>query len=422
MARSDDLHDTYPGDFPAHPPPDPGRSRREDILAIVTMLCFTASGLAISLMAVISTDLQREFGLSASEIGLLTSGFMLAYGLAPIPSGLAAGRYGGRVLAVSAALLIAGSLMFAASSSLAGFAAGRVLQGLGCGMIIPCCSPVLAQAVRPERLNRAWGFLGAGWGIGTVAALVIFPPVAQAAGFRAVLLVLAAIVVVVALVALLQPAVRALPPREHRTTSVRDVGAALARASRNRDINLLGLFNAAGLAAGVGVLVWTPTFLAQEFGAGRDLAAALTAGLGVAALVGNPAGAAASARWGKRRIIAFSLVAMGLATLALPFSPELLGVFAAVLISGFFSMFYFAPMFSLVPEVVDLRTVGAATGYMNVLGFAGSLLAPWLVGVLLDTGGGFTAGFLLLAAMGGLPAIGVLFLRVGRKRPVNEAA
>jgi sugar phosphate permease len=84
-------------------------------------------------------------------------------------------------------------------------------------------------------------------------------------------------------------------------------------------------------------------------------------------------------------------------------------------------MFYFAPMFSLVPDVVDLRTVGAATGYINLLGFAGSLLAPWLVGALLDTGGGFTAGFLLLAAMGGLPAVGVLFLRAGPAQPVNEA-
>ena len=214
---------------------------------------------------------------------------------------------------------------------------------------------------------------------------------------------------------------RALPPREHRTASARDVGASLARASRNRDVNLLGLFNAAGLAAGVGVLVWTPTFLTQEFGAGRDVAAALTAGLGLAELVGNPAGAAASTRWGKRRIIAISLVAMGLATLVLPFSPGLLAAFVVVCASGFFTMFYFAPMFSLVPEVVDLRTVGAATGYMNVLGFAGSLLAPWLVGVLLDTGAGFTAGFLLLAAMGGLPAIGVLFLRGGRQRPFNEA-
>ena len=422
MAKGGDLHDTYLHDRPRRPRTDPRQGRREDLLALVTMLCFTASGLAISLMAVISTDLQRGFGLSAAEIGLLTSGFMLAYGLVPIPSGLAAGRYGGRVLAVSAALLIAGSLVFAASSSLAGFAAGRVLQGLGCGMITPCCSPVLARAVRPERLNRAWGFLGAGWGIGTVAALVIFPPVAQAAGFRAVLLVLAGIIAAVALVAFFQPAVRALPPRDHRTTSAREVGDALARASRSRDVNLLGLFNAAGLAVNVGVLVWTPTFLTQEFGAGRDLAAGLTAGLGVAALVGTPVGAAASGRWGKRRIIALSLVVIGLATLALPLSPGLLVAFVLVLVSGFFTMFYFAPMFSLVPEVVDLRTVGAATGYMNMLGFAGSLLAPWLVGVLLDTGGGFTAGFLLLAAMGGLPAIGVLFLRGGRERPVNEAA
>ena len=419
MARGGDLRGGYSGVRPTRQQPDPKQGRREDLLAIVAMLCFTASGLAISLLAVISIDLQRGFGLSAGEIGLLTSGFMLAYGLVPIPAGLAAGRYGGRVLVVSAVLLVGGSLVFAASSSLPGFAAGRVLQGLGCGMIIPCCSPVLARSVRPERLNRAWGFLGAGWGIGTVAALVIFPPLAQAAGFRAVLLFLAATVVLIALVAALQPSIRALPPPEH-TASVSDLGGALARAARNTDVNLLGLFNAAGLAAGVGVLVWTPTLLIREFGAGRDVAAALTAGLGLAQLVGNPAGAVAAERWGKRRTIALSLVGMGLSTLALPLSSGMLGAFALIVVSGFFTMFYFAPVFSLVPEVVDLRTVGAATGYINLLGFAGSLLAPWLVGVLLDVGGGFTAGFLLLAGMSGLPAVGVLFLRGGRPQPGGE--
>jgi hypothetical protein len=61
-----------------------------------------------------------------------------------------------------------------------------------------------------------------------------------------------------------------------------------------------------------------------------------------------------------------------------------------------------------------LEHVGLAGAYVNVLGFAGSLGAPWLFGVLLDQGRGFGAGYLLLAAFALAAAVGVLFLRSAR--------
>ena len=38
-------------------------------------------------------------------------------------------------------------------------------------MVVATCSPVLAHALPPKWLGRAWGILGAGWGIGEVVAL-----------------------------------------------------------------------------------------------------------------------------------------------------------------------------------------------------------------------------------------------------------
>ncbi len=82
--------------------------------------------------AVISPDLVRDAGVDASRLGLLTSAYFLTFAAAQLPLGIALDRFGPR--RVNAALLLvaaAGALVFGASDSLAGLAAGRALIGLG---------------------------------------------------------------------------------------------------------------------------------------------------------------------------------------------------------------------------------------------------------------------------------------------------
>ena len=188
-----------------------GQSRSGDVLAVVLMLLYLLSTLALALMAVVTAELQRRFGLSASQLGLLTSAFMLVYGAIGIPAGALAARWGGRVLAASCVLFVAGSLVFGLSSSYGGFLAGRILQGLGGGMVLPVSSPVIARHLAPEARNRGWGIFATGKGFGALVALLVMPSVATLGGFRAVYLVTAGMAVVIGAIALAQRPVRALP-------------------------------------------------------------------------------------------------------------------------------------------------------------------------------------------------------------------
>jgi MFS family permease len=64
--------------------------------------------------------------------------------------------------------------------------------------------------------------------------------------------------------------------------------------------------------------------------------------------------------------------------------------------------------------------VGAATGMNTLLGFVGSMLAPWIFGVLLDAGNSsrraYLWGFVVLAAFGVVSTVGMLFFRAPKKR------
>jgi MFS family permease len=374
----------------------------------------------------VTKDLQDRFGYSSADIGLLTSVFMGFYGVSGILSGVLAARWGGRLLAVCCGCFVAGSVIFGLSSSFPGFLIGKAIQGMGGGMTVAVCSPVMAASLPPERLGRAWGIFGSGWGVGSTAALLIMPSVERAGGFRAVFFTTAALGLLVGVAVLSQKATWTLPQQSGAATSLRGLGRSLAAVTANGRIALLALTNAAALAISVSLLVWAPSFLQDIHGAAQAVSLYLVAGLGAAQLAGNPLGAAASGRWGKTPVIVGSLAVMVAATALEGVAPGVPLAFAMVVVAGFFSMFFFAPMFAYIPEVVTRpEQVGAASGLNTFTGFIGSLVAPWIFGVFLDAGdrsrGAYLAGFLMLAAFGVAAMVGMAFFKAPAKRAPQPA-
>ena len=82
--------------------------------------------------AVIAPDLVRDLGLSASDLGLLTSTYFLAFAAFQLPLGILLDRFGPR-RTESVLLLFAagGACIFAVSDDLSGLMFGRALIGLG---------------------------------------------------------------------------------------------------------------------------------------------------------------------------------------------------------------------------------------------------------------------------------------------------
>ena len=398
-----------------------GKRRDADVLALILMFVFATGAITLSLPPVVKNSLAASVGLTDPQYGLLTTVFMAFYGIAGISSGIAAARWGGRLLIVCCSCFFLGSLVFGLSSGMGGFLVGRALQGLGGGMVVATCSPVLAQALPPKWLNRAWGILGAGWGIGEVVALLVMPSIQNAAGYRGVFLTTAALSFVVGIAAVSQKAVRTKPSHPEGATTVRGLATAVASVITNRKVLLLSFVNAAALAIGVGVLQWTPDFLQKIHHSGESTSLYLLAGLGVAQIIGNPVGAIATARWGKFRVIVWSMIPMVVVTALVGFLPGVPLAFIMVLLAGFFSMTYFPPMLSYMPEVVDKPwQVGPATGLNTALGFAGSMLFPWFFGLVLAGGGSsglsYNLGYLMLAVFGLASLVSMAFF-VGRKKP-----
>ncbi len=397
-----------------------------DFLAISLMTLAATQALMIVLVPIVTNGLRESAGLNDTKIGLLTSIFMGFYAAAAIPAGIAAAHWGGRVLALSCACVIVGSLVFALSSSMSGFAMGRAIQGIGGGMVGPVYAPVLTRALPSKWLGRALGIAGAGWGVGNLVALLVMPSIEHVGGYRAVFFATAGLGFAVVVLALSHRAVRSLPTRRTDTASPHELPRSRGLLTNSR-VMLLGLCTMAATATAVGILAWTPSFLQQWHGSGEALSLYLMAGLGVAQFFGSLLGPSAASRWGRYAVIMGSIAVLTIVPVAVGFVPGVPLIFLMAILTGFFSLFLSPSVLSFLPLVVsEPRQVGPATGINTVMGFAGGgLLAPWIFGLLLDAGGqtrnSYVIGYLTLAAFGIVALAGMAFFRQERIRSASSA-
>ncbi len=115
-------------------------NRHDDRLApkllLVVFLPF-ATGYFLSFFfrnvnAVIAKDLARDFSLTPSDIGLLTSAYLLAFALAQLPVGVLLDRYGPRrVMASLLCVAGLGALIFGLAQDFLVLTLGRAMIGLG---------------------------------------------------------------------------------------------------------------------------------------------------------------------------------------------------------------------------------------------------------------------------------------------------
>ena len=178
-----------------------GASVPRGVVALVGALAaiYLVSQFLRNSVGVIAPDLAAEIGLSAGEIGLLSSAFFFAFAAAQLPLGIALDRYGPkRCMLVCAAIAVLGTLQFAIATTPAGLIAARVLMGLGSSCYLMAPLALYARRFPPERFTVLAGIQLA---IGTIGTLFVTAPLAWASatiGWRTTFLAVAGLMAVCA--------------------------------------------------------------------------------------------------------------------------------------------------------------------------------------------------------------------------------
>ena len=182
--------------------------------------------------AVIAKDLVREFGLAPSDLGLLTSAYFLAFGLAQLPVGVFLDRYGPRrVVATLLCVTALGAFMFGGAGGFGTLAVGRALIGLGVSACLMGAIKAFTLWFPLSRLATMSGWYIFFGGVGGLAATAPVEAALGTIGWRVMFYGLAAAsLAVAALIALCVPE-KPLPARARPGASR---SAASGRSCRGR--------------------------------------------------------------------------------------------------------------------------------------------------------------------------------------------
>jgi MFS family permease len=150
--------------------------------------------------AVISRDLAGEFALSSSDLGFLTSMYLLAFAAFQLPLGVLLDRFGPRrVVAALLCVAAAGALVFALARDFTTLSIGRALIGLGVSGGLMGAIKAFTLWFPLSRLALLNGLYLAAGGIGALAATAPAEALLGPLGWRALFFVLAGLSVGAAL-------------------------------------------------------------------------------------------------------------------------------------------------------------------------------------------------------------------------------
>jgi MFS family permease len=127
-------------------------------------------------VGVIAPNLASEIGLSAAQLGWLSSAFFFAFALVQIPLGVALDRFGPKIcLLVFGAITVVGTVLFALAETPASLIAARVMLGVGSAASFMASLALYARRFPPQRFATLTGLQ---LGIGSIGTLLATAPLA----------------------------------------------------------------------------------------------------------------------------------------------------------------------------------------------------------------------------------------------------
>ena len=337
-------------------------------------------------------DATERFAVSAALLSTLAVVQLIVYAGLQIPVGLALDRVGPRFLiALGAALMVVGQASLALAPSIGVAIIGRILVGAGDAMTFISVLRLLSNWFSGRSLPLVSQLLGTVGTLGQVLSAVPLSALLHSQGWSTTFLAasgvsLLGLVGVLAVVRNgIAPITRTLDVPVGRSSVIAGLRDSLARPGTRLGFWSHFVTQSSGT---VFTLLWGFPFLSVGLGYGPTTASLLLTVIVASAIVSGPIVGMLSARFPSRRSNAVIGIVCALAVswgivLLWPGQPPFWSVVLLVVVigaggPGSLIGFDFARTFN------PLRSLGSATGIVNVGGFLAAFTMMFLIGIVLD--------------------------------------
>lgn len=372
---------------------------------IVSYIDRTVMSLAIAQMG---TDLT----LNASALGLALSSFFVGYALMQIPGGWLADRFGSRKV------IIVAVLVWSVFTALTGFAWSlisliiiRFLFGIGEGGYPSASTKAISDYFPADKRTKAQATMMTSNTVGAALAPIICAPLLVAFGWRNVFFLISFLGIIVVLLFLYITRIKG--SFAGQAEGPKPGKAAYGELMRNPFVwKVLLIFFCVNIA-NWGLNSWMPSYLMSVQGINLSSVGYITAipaAIGIAGMyfsghIINRIGA-----YSKYGVIAGAL-AVALSLFLMTLAGSLTGVILCQCVAALFSAFVATFIFTLPHRAMKASVVGTAFGILNFGGQAAGILAPTIMGFMINaSGGSYNSAFIFLTVCCMAAAVIAIFL------------
>jgi MFS family permease len=374
-------------------------------------------------LAAAAGSIQKDLGLSNTELGVAFSAFNYSYAAFQIVGGWIADRYGARwTLAVCALVWAVTTLLTGAVGGLASLFAVRFVLGMGEGATLPAATRAMTRWMSGSLRGVAQGITHSASRLGAAVTAPVVAFLIAWLSWRWSFVVLASLS---ALWAALWLWYYRDDPRQHPAMTAAEM-AELPGAERTRKfaatpvpwrvlvprmLPTMFVYFCMGWTGWLFV-TWMPSLFLHNYGLDLKKSAFFVSGTFLAGMIGDTVGGVASdwllTRTGSRQIARSMLIAVCMVLALVSLVPAMLVHNLIVGAAGFTSAYFFlesaiAPMWTVSMDIAP-DYAGSASALMNASGAVAGILSPVAFGRILDLSGSWTMPFAV--------SLGLLFLGV----------
>lgn len=371
----------------------------------------------VGIISFIATALALEWALTDGEVGLLTSMTSVGMVIGAAFAGVMADRYGRK------AVLLWTLLIFSIASGLSAFATNyellcvlRFIAGVGLGGELPVASTLVSESINAKDRGRAVVLLESFWAGGWILAALISFFIIPEYGWRIAFFIGAA------------PAVYALylrraiedPPRfnkqknQARSIPFKDKFSALWSSSYRRSTLMLWILWFAVVFSYYGMFLWLPSIMHMKgFSLVKSFGYVLI--MTLAQLPGYFTAAYFIEKFGRKFVLVTYLVMTAVSALWFGNASTEASLITAGIFLSFFNLGAWGGMYAYTPELYPTKVRSSGVGFAASFGRIGGVIAPILVGVLLEQGTTINSIFIMFFVVVLIGAGAVLLLGIETK-------
>ena len=146
----------------------PSTQRSEWIAFAVAASVAVLTILDIVKVNVVLTPLEETLDASPTQTGLVVAGYVLAFGIALVPSGRLGDQWNRKAMfMIGLSIFAIASLCAALAPTAAFLVAARILQGIAAGILMPQVLGMVQTLFQGQARGQAFGIFGAAIGLGT---------------------------------------------------------------------------------------------------------------------------------------------------------------------------------------------------------------------------------------------------------------